>query len=389
MNHEPVFYVSTVGELNDSHTLLYLGALSGRGHPVTAICPSKSGVAPAGIELRRLPVPEVNFWPGLDSRSLVRAIRARLAGWTEALRLVSQRGRGTLLVCEPDAVALAILCSITHGRPFVIDVREAYFDKALAFPVPLREPARTALKALYALGALLGRELIHVSKERQALYEFCPRRGRIVFCLPRAYLAPAAEPPLFFPGNCLELVHAGSLRWTYCGDEILSGIELLRGKGIAVRLTVIGGVAGAINREILERLIEAGWVRMIGTVPQGEVFAICQSCHLGINLVKPVDLGHYYAQPRKLYEYLALGLPVIGSDLPTIRRIVGDNHAGVCIGTTRTAEHFADVVAAFADGSLDFSSMRRNALRASRNHRWENVEEDFVTCFGTAPDQVL
>jgi glycosyltransferase involved in cell wall biosynthesis len=66
----------------------------------------------------------------------------------------------------------------------------------------------------------------------------------------------------------------------------------------------------------------------MGQLDHDSLFSVTRSCDLGLCLIEPISLSYYYALPNKLIEYVQAGLPVVGSNLPEIRRIMNDYFIG-------------------------------------------------------------
>lgn len=384
-----VCYISSVAPVGDSQTVQYLSAIRVCAKRVVAICP---GTLPAGlhscIEHVEVALPQGNFWPGLRWKALLGAIASRFEGLRAIVFALIRVRPGMLVVSEPDVVVVAIVARLVFGVPFVVDVREVYFEKALAFPRPWQPWVRLALKMLYAWAALVAHEVIHVSRERQRLFGLQSRAVRIVFPYPKSNLAVSS--PVRFQGNStLKLVHAGSLRWTYAGNEILEAMRLIREAGLAVELTVVGGVVGELDVRLLDELVGSGYVRVVPFAPQNEVFAMCREAHLGLACYRPVDLGHRYAQPRKVYEYLCMALPVVTTRLPTLENVVGASGAGVCVPVEEIAGGVFSLVISVMQNPGQVEEMSRRAIEASQQFRWERVEPLLLGCFSEEEVPVL
>lgn len=70
-----------------------------------------------------------------------------------------------------------------------------------------------------------------------------------------------------------------------------------------------------------------------GHVDQDDAFPIMTKCIAGLALLKPV--GDYPGSyPTKLFEYMALGLPVITSDFPLYRSVIETHQCGFCVDPT-------------------------------------------------------
>lgn len=88
---------------------------------------------------------------------------------------------------------------------------------------------------------------------------------------------------------------------------------------------------GRMADDCLDKLTAFGnRVRWYGHVDQVLAFPIMRRCVAGLALLKPV--GDYpTSYPTKLFEYMALGLPVIASDFPLYRSVVENHQCGFCV----------------------------------------------------------
>lgn len=68
-----------------------------------------------------------------------------------------------------------------------------------------------------------------------------------------------------------------------------------------------------------------GWQRVLhhGFVDQPATFRILRNVRAGLVLFHP-EPNHLEAMPQKIFEYMGAGLPIIASDFPLWRRILGD-----------------------------------------------------------------
>ena len=66
-------------------------------------------------------------------------------------------------------------------------------------------------------------------------------------------------------------------------------------------------------------------VHVLAAVPPGELSPWVASADIGAVLQQPANLNLTLSTPNKLYEAIAVGTPVIASDLPEIARIVRDD----------------------------------------------------------------
>ncbi len=100
-------------------------------------------------------------------------------------------------------------------------------------------------------------------------------------------------------------------------------------------------LAGNFSPQSLQNQIEVmkGWkkVNYQGQVGREEVREIFNNCFAGLVVFYPVS-NHIYAQPNKLFEYMAAGLSVIASDFPLWQEIIEKNNCGICVNPLKPDE---------------------------------------------------
>jgi glycosyltransferase involved in cell wall biosynthesis len=92
-------------------------------------------------------------------------------------------------------------------------------------------------------------------------------------------------------------------------------------------------LAGEIPFDFRTTLIEsAGWenVHELGFVDRNTSMLIKQKAIAGIVTFLPFP-NHVNAQPNKIFEYMAAGLPVIGSNFPMWKELLEKNKCGICV----------------------------------------------------------
>ncbi|MGH3386853.1 MAG: glycosyltransferase family 4 protein, partial [Nocardioidaceae bacterium] len=114
-------------------------------------------------------------------------------------------------------------------------------------------------------------------------------------------------------------------------DTLVDAVALLRDKGAPVHLLVVGAgpAAAALHAQVAERGVTDA-ATFTGRVPFSEVAAY----HAAIDLfcVPRADLPVCrLVTPLKPLEAMAIGRPVVASDLPPLREIVDPGHTGALV----------------------------------------------------------
>jgi glycosyltransferase involved in cell wall biosynthesis len=118
-------------------------------------------------------------------------------------------------------------------------------------------------------------------------------------------------------------------------------------------------------------------VHFLDPVPPAELPAIAAGADVGVTLLEPTCLNHRYALPNKLFDYLAAGLVVVGSDLPASSEVIRGYDCGLVVDPRNRAELSAALTRAIAQNP-EAGRWRRNARAAAETLDWKTVSLHFV-----------
>lgn len=71
-------------------------------------------------------------------------------------------------------------------------------------------------------------------------------------------------------------------------------------------------------------------VKFIGRINREQVNELYGSARAGICIYQPAA-NHFEAQPIKMFEFMAAGLPVVASDFPLWKEIIENAQCGICV----------------------------------------------------------
>lgn len=244
----------------------------------------------------------------------------RLARTYRASRLVLSEGWDLVALHDPELLPAGLVRS-HRGRPTLFDLHENLPAQVLNrdwIPGPLRRPA-----------AAVTRWLLHLAEPTMAI-TLAEEGYQDLFHAPHPVIAnhlppalpeprPAADPPFL----------------AYLGDvTTLRGafLALAAAAGAGTRLVMVGRVSPPGLAEALDgRAGELGVaLDLVGPLPHREALERVAPALAGLSPL--LDVGNYRnSLPTKVPEYLALGLPVLASDLPGTRGPVHDLDAVVFV----------------------------------------------------------
>ncbi|MBN8824115.1 MULTISPECIES: glycosyltransferase [unclassified Spirosoma] len=107
-------------------------------------------------------------------------------------------------------------------------------------------------------------------------------------------------------------------------------------------------------------------LRFYGYTDQREAFRYAAGATAGLALLKPVgDYPDSYT--TKLFEYMALGLPVITSDFPLYKQVVEQHQCGFCVSPNNPAE-IADALRYLIEHPKEALAMGLRGYEAVKKH---------------------
>jgi glycosyltransferase involved in cell wall biosynthesis len=127
-----------------------------------------------------------------------------------------------------------------------------------------------------------------------------------------------------------------------------------------------------------ERLTER--VYFHAAVPQHELLALTATADAGVIPYQATCLNNRYCTPNKLFEFISVGLPVLATDLPELRRFVVGQQIGV-VGNTSSPRNIAALMDDFFSNEHRFATWKANVAAARRLICWEQEEKKLVEIY--------
>lgn len=255
----------------------------------------------------------------------------------------------------------------------------------------VREATRHRSLELRSLAAFLERQVLReasgvivVSEElKRHVAGLGPDPARIEV-LPNGYDARLFHPPADRgrPRQDFTVAFVGSLRPWHGLDDLVDAFARLHARRADSRLLVVGdGPLRDEVRERLERSVPPHAFRLTGAVPHHEV-----PSWLGLAdvAVAPYPaLRDFYFSPLKIFEYCAMGLPIVASRAGQVADVLEDGRSA-CLtppGDPRAIEEA--LVRLHDDGALR-ARLGRAARRVALSRSWDHVAGRVVQLFESA-----
>ena len=181
--------------------------------------------------------------------------------------------------------------------------------------------------------------------------------------------------------NTPTLGYIGGVRRDRGSIVTLKALHQVQQRGYDVGWHCIGPMTDNHKAELtsLQAELSVDNVHFTGYLPPEEGWPQIARCHIGVALLEktPNFVGSY---PTKLFEYMALGLPVITSDIPIYQRVVDDAGCGLVVDPKRS-DAVADAIAYLLDHPEEARQMgERGRQIVQTRYNWKQ-ESDRLLAF--------
>lgn len=171
------------------------------------------------------------------------------------------------------------------------------------------------------------------------------------------------------------------------GISVIRGIrEMVVAVGLTdAQLFLAGTFASAALRNEITALPDWKSVEEFGQVDRRAMVEILAHSSAGLVLFHP-EPNHIDAQPNKIFEYMAAGIPVIGSNFPLWKKIIEENDCGICVNPLNPDEIAKAIIWLF-DHPEEANTMGANGQRiVKERYTWRQEGAKLVDLYKSLID---
>ena len=290
------------------------------------------------------------------------------AGIKKIKELVDELKPSLLHFHDPELMVVGKMIQ-RKGIPVVFDIHENVALQILNKPY-LKKPFNRLFSGIYKLlENILIRSFYIVLAEDSYLERYGSRGIQRITALNMPDLKHF-EPYINLDRNSNHLFYIGGVSMDRGLDTTINALKILNEEGVDFFMHYIGPDYANHKENIDYKMIEHK-IKFYGRMDSKEGFVISKKCSIGLAVLKPIQnyIGSY---PTKIFEYMAIGMPVITSNFDLYKEVVETHRCGYCIEPT-SAEELATCIKQLLNDQELAKSMAANGLNAAKTHySWSN-----------------
>jgi glycosyltransferase involved in cell wall biosynthesis len=341
-------------------------SLKRAGHDVTLIAIHDRDEVKEGVRI--IALPQVRRWQ-----------RPRL--WWTLLRQALEAQADLYHFHDPELLLVTPWLRWLSGKPTIYDVHETYADFIEVkeyLPTWLRQPLAWLFRWLEPLLARLQSAFIFADDEIAVSFQRIDRPKRTLFNFPaRSFVKEAIAATVPLERREPVILYLGAMERSRGSRLVIEAFQQVRQALPEARLLLVGPFAPPqLEQEVRDHAIQLGIqdsVEITGRVPFETIGVFLKAAAVGWIPLQPVP-KYLKNIPTKLFEYMAFGLPIVSSDLPSTRPFVQTGKNGYLVEPTDPERHARAILEILRQPDLALEMGRTGQELVRSRYNWDEMD---------------
>ncbi|MGD8623732.1 MAG: glycosyltransferase, partial [Anaerolineae bacterium] len=308
--------------------------------------------------------------------------------WRRLVRRALATGADAYHFHDPELLLVAPWLRLRTGAPVVYDVHEVYADFIRVkdyLPAWLRYPLAWAFRWLEPLLARLQSGLVFADDQIAATFRNVRRPKVTLFNYPaRSFVAQAAEATEEAGARQPVVLYLGGMERNRGSRLMVEAFHQVWQAFPEARLLHVGHMAPPdleeeVRADVAARGLAAA-VTLTGRVPFEQIGQHLGQAAVGWVTWQPAAKNKKNI-PTKLFEYMAYGLPVVSSDLPSTRPFVHQGENGYLVAADDPAAHAGAILRLLRQPDAAEEMGRRGQELVGSEYNWDEMEKRLLTFY--------
>jgi glycosyltransferase involved in cell wall biosynthesis len=146
------------------------------------------------------------------------------------------------------------------------------------------------------------------------------------------------------------------------------------------KLLLVGGTGCDLSRidKLVSTLNYKNMIKIVPMVSQTELINIMSLSDIAVLPNKISTIGEKYTSPIKLFEYLAMGLPIIASRLPSMTSILKEKENALFFEPENSKDLAKKIIKLLNDNKLR-KVMSKNNVTKAKEYSWDKRAENILS----------
>jgi glycosyltransferase involved in cell wall biosynthesis len=163
--------------------------------------------------------------------------------------------------------------------------------------------------------------------------------------------------------------------------RVASAMMLLRDNGVMLNYLCIGPQSQEVEKDdVFVAGVEKGWIDAPGRVNATVGWPLVKRCSVGMAVLEPLP-NYIESWPTKMFEYLAMGLPVIVSDFPMYKAFIEEYECGLCVDPHNLVEISVAIKYLFENPKHAMEMGKKGREAVFKKYNWQQEEKKLIELY--------